>query len=114
MSNLSVINTQFCCGMSEMGNFDYIDPKDVSMAHYHKVGGGWKTVDGKEKPGTTKEEILEKLKYTSSGVIASTGKGQEYMEPILAECGFKHVFSFQNTGHYQTEIKVWVWAKKPL
>lgn len=113
MSNLSLFSTQFCCGMSELGNFDYIDPEGTSMTHYHKVDGTWKTQDGKSKTGTTKEEIQNKIKY-ANGIIATTGKGQEYVEPLLLECGFKHIYSFTNTGHYQTEIKVWAYSKKPI
>lgn len=111
VNNLQVMATQFCCGMSEFGNFNYVDPEDGKrMSHYHKVGGGWKTQTNQEP--TTKQDILDRLKFAgSAAVVCTTGAGQEYLDPILPECGFKHVSTFINPGHANTPVKVWVYVR---
>ncbi len=110
MSNLTIRPLEFCCGATELGNFNYIDPPDgKKMTHYHKVGGGWKSQPN--AAGTTKEEIQKQIQYQSGGVVCSTGAGQEYLEPILSELGFRKVFTFINPGHAQTPVHIWCYSK---
>lgn len=94
--------------MTELGNFNYVDPPDApKMTHYHKVGGGWQVQQNQDY--TTKEDVEARLKGIYSGaVMATTGVGQEYMDPILTELGFKEVAEFVNPGHAKTNVKVWV------
>lgn len=114
-NNLQLSAMRFCCGAQELGNFNYVDLEDgKDMTHYHLIGGGWAPQQNAQP--TTKDEILAKLGTYGGGVVASTGAGQEYLEPILAEIGFKHVFTFQNPGHAKTDIKLWAYSKneKPI
>lgn len=108
VNNLQTNGLMFCCGAMELGNFNYDDPPDAkSMTHYHRVDGGWKT-QSKHAERTTKAEIEERLRYAGSGaVLCTTGVGQEYLEPILTECGFDHVSTFRNPGHAGTNVKLW-------
>lgn len=110
VNNLQIVGTQFCCGMSEFGNFNYVDPPGgKKMTHYHKVGL-WKSQPNAEP--TTKEEILERLAMSGgAAVICTTGAGQEYLDAILPECGFKHVETFRNPGHANTDVKVWIYKR---
>jgi hypothetical protein len=78
------------------------------MTHYHKLSG-WAVQQNAEP--TTVEDVKAKMHEISSGGICTTGAGQEYMDPILVEAGWKHVFTYINTGHAQTPIKVWMYAK---
>lgn len=114
VNNLQVLGTQFCCGMSELGNFNYVDPPDgVKMSHFHKVGGEWATQ--KNAGPTTKEDVEQRIRNTgSAAVVCTTGAGQEYLDDILPQCGFKHVSTFINPGHANTPVKVWVWAREPI
>lgn len=106
-SYLTCAPSQFCCGMQELGNFNYVDPPGGKrMTHYHKVGGSWKSQPNAEP--TTKEEVMATIaRYTNGGIIATTGAGQEYMDPVLEECGFKCVTVFRNPGHANTAVKIW-------
>jgi hypothetical protein len=111
VNHLQVLMTQFCCGMAELGNFNYVDPPDgKKMTHYHKVGG-WQSQPNAEP--TTKEEILERMK-SSGGVatVCTTGAGQEYLDAILPECGFTQVSTFTNPSHANTPVKIWVHIRK--
>lgn len=115
MSNLRTHGLNFCCGMTELGNFNYDDPPGTpQMTHYHKISG-W-VPQSKHAEHTTEKEIRAQIQYVSGGVLCTTGAGQEYVEPILAKIGFKHVFTYTNPGHANTDIKVWCYAKteKPL
>lgn len=114
VNNLNFKALDFCCGGTEFGNFNYVDlPESKRMTHYHKVGG-WKSSPNSQDDPTTKADIEEKLRYVSSSlVMATTGSGQEYVEPILAEMGFSHVFTFLNPDHANTPVKLWVKAKAP-
>jgi hypothetical protein len=95
--------------MSELGNFNYIDPPDgKKMTHYHKING-W--VPQENAQGTTEEQIRAQIQYSSGAVMASTGAGQEYVEPILEKIGFKNVYTFVNPGHANTPVKVWIYSK---
>lgn len=110
--NLMTRPSEYCCGLTELGNFDYIDPPDgKKMTHYHKIGGSW-SVQGNAKEGTTKEQILATMgRVHSAGYVCTTGAGQEYVEPLLAEIGFQNVFTYINPGHASTPIKMWVYSK---
>lgn len=112
VNNLQVLASQFCCGMSELGNFNYVDPPDgKKMTHYHKVGGGWSTQQNQDP--TTKEDIVQRMGYVDGigALVCTTGAGQEYLDPILAEIGWDHVFTFVNPGHAKTPVKVWLFSK---
>ena len=110
VNNLTTHGFRFCCGMTELGNFNYIDPPDgKKMTHYHGIGGGWTPQQNAE--ATTEAEILEKIKWIPGGVMASTGAGQEYVEPILEKIGFKKVYTFVNPGHANTPINIWCYSK---
>lgn len=111
MSNLRIQPFTFCCGMTELGNFNYDDPPGTKqMTHYHKINNGWNP-QPKNAVHTTEEEIKAQMKYVGGGLLATTGAGQEYVEPILEKLGFKNVFTFTNPGHANTDIKVWCYAK---
>lgn len=110
INNLATRGFTYCCGMIELGNFNYIDPPGgKKMTHYHGIGGGWKPQENTE--GTTEEEILAQIKWSTGGVMASTGAGQEYVEPILEKIGFKKVFTFVNPGHANTPVNIWCYSK---
>ena len=110
-NNLKVQGLAFCCGMSELGNFNYDDPPGTpAMTHYHKVNG-WVS-QPKNADHTTEEQIRAQLQYVGGAVMATTGAGQEYVEPILEKIGFQKVWSFINPGHAKTEVKVWCYLKK--
>jgi hypothetical protein len=112
MNNLQVQPSAFCCGLAELGNFNYQDPEDgVKVTHYHRKGT-WQSVSNAQ--GTTLTQVKQAIAYNPGAVLCTTGVGQEYMEPILKEAGFVHVFSYQNPGHAKTEIKMWMFAQKPL
>jgi hypothetical protein len=113
VNNLRTANAQYCCGMVELGNFNYIDPPDgKKMTHFHKVGSGWSVQENAEP--TTREDIEKALQNTFAAcIVCTTGAGQEYLEPTLAEVGFKHVFTFKNPGHANTDVKLWVKSKTP-
>lgn len=102
---LSVRGTAFCCGLAELGNFNYTAK---SFTHYHAGNnGGWQQV-GADKP-TTREEVIEKLVSSCQGyggVIATTGKDQEYVDELLPSLGFVF-FEFQNRAHFRTGVKIW-------
>ena len=102
---ISVASSHFCCGLAEMGNFNYTGEK---FTHYHRPNGnGSDTVVKAGKP-TTREEILEKLKANTSrgGIICTTGVDQEYLNDILPTLGFVNI-PFTNRTHYKTEVKLW-------
>lgn len=111
VNNLQVMMTQFCCGMAELGNFNYVDPPGgKGMSHYHKVGHGWQPQKNAEP--TTKDEILQRVRNSGGvGVICTTGAGQEYLDPILPTCGFTHVSTFINPSHANTPVKIWVYIR---
>ena len=110
INNLTTRGFQFCCGMTELGNFNYIDPPGgKKMTHYHGINGGWSVQQNND--ATTEEEIREKMKWLPGGVMASTGAGQEYVEPVLEKIGFKKVYTFVNPGHANTPINLWVFSK---
>lgn len=113
VNNLAYRGLNFCCGMFEFGNFNYVDPEDGKhMSHFHQVNG-WKSQPNAQP--TTKAEIEEKIKHIGhSGVICSTGAGQEYLEPILEEVGFKRVYTFKNPGHAGTPVTVWCFSRNEL
>lgn len=110
VNNLQVLMTQFCCGMAELGNFNYVDPPGgKKMTHYHRVNG-WQAQQNAEP--TTKEDILQRVRSGGGvGVICTTGAGQEYLDSILPECGFKHVETFINPSHANTPVKIWVYVR---
>lgn len=110
-NNITVSPSKFCCGLQELGNFNYVDPPGgKQMTHYHMIGGSWRTQQN-AKP-STKEDVLEKMRYvsTNSAILATTGAGQEYMDPVLQEIGFRHVYTFINSGHAKTPVKVWLYS----
>ena len=111
VNNIAHHPSRFCCGMTEIGNFNYVDPEGgKKMTHYHSINGSWASQPNADY--TTKEDVLERIKYLTSGnLICSTGAGQEYMDPILEEIGFRHVFTFVNPGHAQTPVKIWCYSK---
>jgi hypothetical protein len=110
VNNITSRPSTYCCGMTELGNFNYVDPPDgKKMTHYHMIGGSWATQQNQEP--STKEDLVNAMKYLNAAVLATTGAGQEYMDPILEEVGFRHVFTFVNPGHAQTPVKVWCYAK---
>lgn len=110
VNNITTHPSTFCCGLVELGNFNYVDPPGgKKMIHYHKLNNTWAAQQNQEP--NTKEDVLERMKYITSGVVASTGAGQEYMDPILADIGFRHVFTFINPGHAQTPVKIWCYSK---
>lgn len=114
VNNLRIQPTQFCCGLAELGNFNYIDPPDGKrMTHYHKVGSGWQTQQNvAPEDGTSLADIKQVVAQNySSGMICTTGAGQEYVEPLLAEAGFEHISTFYNPGHANTAVKVWIYRK---
>lgn len=113
VNNLAFRALEYCCGGTELGNFNYVDLPDAKgMTHYHKVGS-WKSNPNEKGDPTTAEDLAVKMQYMHSAlVMATTGSGQEYMEPILANAGFNHVFSFINPDHANTEVKLWARAKK--
>lgn len=106
VNNLRTNPAAYCCGLVELGNFNYIDPPGgKKMTHYHKLGG-W-SVQQNADP-TTKEEIQAVLKNIyAAGVICTTGAGQEYLEPVLEELGFKRSATFNNPGHAGTDVNLW-------
>lgn len=112
VNNLRTYPSTYCCGLVELGNFNYVDPPDgKKMTHYHNNGGGWAAQPNAEP--TTKEQIEKTLSTVyAAGVVCTTGAGQEYLDPILAEIGFTHAASFQNPGHANTEVKLWFYNKK--
>lgn len=113
MNNIQTHGLYFCCGAVELGNFNYVDPKDgKQMPHYHNIGGSWKAQQNAAE--STEKDILDAIRYASGGVICSTGAGQEYVEPILEKIGFKRVFTFRNSGHAQTPISIWCYSKNEL
>lgn len=113
VNNLAFRAMEYCCGGTELGNFNYVDLPDAKkMNHYHKVGG-WKANPNDKGDPTTEEDIRVKMQYMHSAlVVATTGSGQEYMEPILSKAGFQHVFTFINPDHADTPVKLWAKAKK--
>lgn len=114
VNHLATNGLTYCCGMVELGNFNYNDPPGTpDMTHYHKLGGGWKA-QGKKEEGNTLEQVKAHIQWASGGVMATTGAGQEYMEPILASAGFKNVFTFKNPGHANTLVKVWCYSKNEV
>lgn len=109
VNNLNTRGLEFCCGMTELGNFNYVDPPGgKKMSHYHKIGG-WRLQEN--NPGNTLTQIKAAMARGGAGIMASTGAGQEYVEPILAELGWKHVFTFRNPSHADTPVKVWCYSK---
>lgn len=114
INNLAMQGMTYCCGMYELGNFNYVDPPGgKKMTHYHKSGGGWASQPNAAP--TTKEDILKRMQgHEAFGIMCSTGAGQEYLEPILEEIGFQRVFTFRNPAHAQTPINVWVYSKNKL
>lgn len=113
VNNVQTHGMYFCCGMQELGNFNYVDPPGgKSMPHYHNIGGGWRSQQNADK--TTKDEILKSMAGYGGGVVCTTGAGQEYVEPILEEIGFKRVFTYKNPGHAQTPISLWAYSKNEL
>lgn len=115
VNNLATRPLDYCCGGVELGNFNYVDPPDgKKMSHYHKVSSTWKSRPNEQDDPTTMADLKEKLQYVhSSLVMATTGAGQEYVEPLLQELGFQHVFTFVNLDHADTPVKLWARAKKP-
>jgi hypothetical protein len=110
VNHIQTQNSAYCCGMVELGNFNYVDPPDgKKMVHYHKVGGSWQVQ--RDNDYTTKEDVKRAMEVPGAGFIATTGAGQEYMDPILAELGFKHVSTFINPGHAGTPVKLWVFSR---
>lgn len=114
VNNLAIRGLEYCCGMVELGNFNYVDPPGgKKMTHYHKLDGSWSSQQNAIP--TTKEEVLERMRGSEGmGIMCSTGAGQEYLEPILEEIGFSRVFTFRNPGHANTPVSVWVYSKNKL
>ena len=105
---ISQIGSNFCCGVVEIGNFNYLkDRGPKGMPHYHKSGSGWATQKAAE-PTSIKElvQVLNSVTSYSGAVICTTGADQEYMEPLLREVGFCEN-AFVNRGHEQGEVKFW-------
>lgn len=113
VNNVTTQNSAYCCGMVELGNFNYVDPPGgKKMTHFHKVGGTWKTQANAEP--TTKEDILARMGVPGSGFIATTGAGQEYLEPVLKEIGFTEAAEFRNPDHANTGVKLWVFVRHKM
>lgn len=108
VNHVRVSPLQYCCGMWELGNFNYIDlPGSKSMTHFHKMSG-WSSQRSRPDDPTTYEDVANALKPCgNAGVVCTTGSGQEYMDSVLVACGFEHVSTFVNPGHAQTPVKVW-------
>ena len=106
VNNLRTNPSAYCCGLTELGNFNYIDPpKGKKMTHYHKLGG-WEVQQNQDP--TTKEELQATLTHVyGAGVICTTGAGQEYLDPTLKELGFVEAAGFTNPGHANTGVKLW-------
>lgn len=111
VNNLRTHPSAYCCGLTELGNFNYIDPPGgKKMTHYHNTGG-W-SVQQNQDP-TTKEDILAMLKMCyGAGVVCTTGAGQEYLDPTLKEIGFVECATFLNPGHANTPVKLWFFDLK--
>ena len=106
---IAVAGSHFCCGVSEIGNFNYVkDRGPRGFSHYHKVGGTWAAQ--KAADPTTEEELKSVLRgvlYSSGAVFCTTGADQEYMEPILRKVGFREQL-FKNNTHEKGEVKLWL------
>lgn len=112
VNNITTYPSTYCCGLQELGNFNYVDPEGgKKMTHYHKIGQSWSVQQNQDM--STKEDVLGRM-GANQAYIATTGAGQEYMDPILSEIGFKHVFTFINPGHAQTPVKVWCYSKNEV
>jgi hypothetical protein len=112
VNNLASRPLNYCCGGTEVGNFNYVDEKEFKATHFHRVGGGWKANPNAKGDPTTMDDLRHLVHSVYSALtIATTGAGQEYMEPLLAEMDFQHVFTFPNPGHANTPVKLWARAK---
>jgi hypothetical protein len=111
VNNVTTAPSQFCCGMVELGNFNYVDPPGgKKMTHYHKIHGSWAVQQNNEP--TTKADVLERMgNKARTCYMCTTGAGQEYMEPILQEIGFYNTFTFINPDHAKTPVKLWVYSE---
>ena len=115
VNNLMLSPFQYCCGGVELGNFNYVDTKPFNATHFHKKNGGWQSNPNEKDDPTTYEDIEKKLMEVHAALcVATTGAGQEYVEPHLEKLGFKMVYAFINPGHANTEVKLWARAKKPV
>ena len=108
MSKITMLPSNFCCGIMEIGNFGYTEDRMPNgTPHFHRPNGrGSDTVVKKAKP-TTKQEVLDVIKtavnHGTGAIITSIGVHQEYMEPILLELGFEK-FEFKNRCHERTKV----------
>lgn len=103
--------SHYCCGIVEIGNFEYTKDRGPKGGnHFHKIGGGWQTQ--KAAPGTSEGEIRSVvfgLTKHYGGVICSTGADQEYLDDILPRLGFVRT-DFTNVVHERGTVKFWFLA----